>query len=112
MSYVASHCVRAVEFAASPANPEAVGGVRSVRVHLKQNSVAVEKPTFVEVKGTDRLYPADIVILALDGATVNEQVFAMGEIRIGLTSDGLLAAKPGEYATSTKGVFACGDCRA
>ncbi len=66
-------------------------------------------PPFSRVPNSERVFPADLVFLAL-GFLGPEPVLAE---QLGLATDGRsnFQAEYGQYATNVPGVFACGDCR-
>jgi glutamate synthase (NADPH/NADH) small chain len=67
------------------------------------------RPTFKPIEGTEKTYPADLVLLAMGFLgpiqTLTEQFKLESDQRSNI------AAEYGEYATSVDGVFAAGDCR-
>ncbi|MCA9235975.1 MAG: glutamate synthase subunit beta, partial [Planctomycetales bacterium] len=87
-----------------------ITGVRTVQVEWG-------KPTgnapFTEVEGSEKIWPADLVLLATGFVgpelTVGEMLgLETTEPRRGWTT---FKAEHGEFATSVEGVFAAGDCR-
>ena len=65
--------------------------------------------TIDEVPGTERTWPADLVLLAI-GYTGPQKKGLLDDLGIELTDRGAIATN-GNYATNQKGVFAAGDGR-
>lgn len=63
----------------------------------------------VDVAGTERIVPAQLVLLAM-GFTGSEQSL-FDEFGFERAANGSIAAQEGSYATSIEGVFAAGDAR-
>lgn len=61
------------------------------------------------VKGTERIYPADLVILALGGETVESNEW--NTLKVPMRESGVIRANTSDYVAGIKGLFACGDCR-
>lgn len=82
-------------------------GVRTVRVEWKKEPG--ERPTFHEVPGSEEVWEADLVFLAM-GFLGPEQALLE---KLGLSTDqrSNVAAEYGKYATSHPKVYAAGDCR-
>jgi glutamate synthase (NADPH/NADH) small chain len=85
----------------------AVKSVVSVDVEWRRNETGGLVP--VEVPGTERSRPADLVLLAM-GFLGPEQSL-LREFGVNSDERGNAAAAYGSYATNVKGVFAAGDCR-
>ncbi|MBN2194389.1 MAG: glutamate synthase subunit beta [Polyangiaceae bacterium] len=83
-----------------------VAGVRTVRVDWRRGSGRLE---MVELPGTDEVFDADLVLLAL-GFLGPEPALAE-QLGIELDPRASYQAEYGEFATSVAGVFAAGDCR-
>ena len=87
-----------------------IGGVKTVCVDWSKPG---EKAPFSAVPGSEKLWPADLVLLAT-GFVGPER--ALGEM-LGLEMQNprgnwqTIKAEHGPFATSTPGVFAAGDCR-
>ena len=84
-----------------------LAGVETVRVEWKKDEEG--KPQMVEVPGSEEIFEADLVFLAM-GFLGPEDTLAE---QLGLERDARsnFKADYGKYATSTEGVFAAGDCR-
>ena len=91
-------------------NGDAEGGVRSlstVRVGWQRDPGGRLVP--VDVPGSEREIPADLVLLAL-GFTGPEQPL-LAELGIRTDARSNIEAEHGAFATNVKGIFAAGDCR-
>ena len=89
-------------------NGDAEGGVRSsARSRSPGNRTSGVWP--VDVAGSQREIPADLVLLAM-GFTGPEQPL-LAELGVRTDSRSNIQAEHGVYATNVKGVFAAGDCR-
>jgi NAD(P)H-dependent glutamate synthase small subunit len=84
-----------------------VAGVETVRVEWQKDDEGKWKMT--EVPGSEQIFEADLVFLAM-GFLGPEDTLAE---QLGLERDARsnFKAEYGQYATSTEGVFAAGDCR-
>jgi glutamate synthase (NADPH/NADH) small chain len=84
-----------------------VAGVRAVRVEWRTD--AGGRQQMVEVPGSEELFPADLVFLAMGFLGPEPR---LAEV-LGVTLDGRsnFGAEYGRFATSSPGVFAAGDCR-
>jgi NADPH-dependent glutamate synthase beta subunit-like oxidoreductase len=92
-------------------SPRRVVGVRTVEVDWSKPVQG--GPPFSEVEGSEKVWPADLVLLATGFVgpelAVGEMLgLATAEPRRGWTT---FAAEHGEFATNVEGVFAAGDCR-
>ncbi|HTX25335.1 MAG TPA: glutamate synthase small subunit [Steroidobacteraceae bacterium] len=86
------------------------GRVRSlVTVEVRWEQSAAGRLVAVEVPGSERTHPAQLVLLAM-GFVGPEQPL-LEEMRVARDARGNVAAEHGRFATSVKGVFAAGDCR-
>jgi glutamate synthase (NADPH) small chain len=91
-------------------NGDAASGVRSlstVEVTWQKDSSGRFSP--VDVPGSEREIPADLVLLAM-GFTGPEQPL-LAELGVQTDSRSNIQAEHGSFATNVKGVFAAGDCR-
>jgi glutamate synthase (NADPH/NADH) small chain len=91
-------------------NGDADGRVRSlstVQVAWQKDSGGRFVP--VDVPGSEREIPADLVLLAM-GFTGPEQPL-LAELGVRTDSRSNIEAEHGLFATNVKGVFAAGDCR-
>jgi glutamate synthase (NADPH/NADH) small chain len=77
-------------------------------VETVHTATSAGPPTFEPLPGTERSFPADLVLVAIGFSGPEPDAFLD---QLGATEDarGNIAA-PG-YATSVEGVFACGDAR-
>jgi NAD(P)H-dependent glutamate synthase small subunit len=84
-----------------------VAAIKTVHVEMKRD--AKGQPKFQNVAGSEKVYPADLVLLAL-GFLGPEQAVAA---TLGLATDARsnFQAEFGRFATNIPGVFAAGDCR-
>ncbi|MBM4197225.1 MAG: glutamate synthase small subunit [Gammaproteobacteria bacterium] len=89
---------------------DAQGQVREiVTVDVGWRRNAQGQMTPVEVAGSEKTRPAQLVLLAM-GFLGPEQAL-LKEMSVGVDARSNIAAAEGEYSTSIKGVFAAGDCR-
>jgi glutamate synthase (NADPH) small chain len=91
-------------------NGDAASGVRSlstVQVAWQKDSAGRFTP--VDVPGSEREIPADLVLLAM-GFTGPEQPL-LAELGVRTDARSNIQAEHGAFATNVKGVFAAGDCR-
>ncbi|MGH8318207.1 MAG: glutamate synthase subunit beta [Steroidobacteraceae bacterium] len=91
-------------------NGDAEGGVRSLStVEVAWRKDASGRFAPVDVPGSEREIPADLVLLAM-GFTGPEQPL-LAELGVRTDARTNIEAEHGVFATSVKGVFAAGDCR-
>jgi NAD(P)H-dependent glutamate synthase small subunit len=83
-----------------------VSGIKTVRIDWSKPS---GKLPFREVPGTERIWKADLVLLAL--GFLGPEATAAEMLKVACDQRGNYEAKPGAYATNVEGVFAAGDCR-
>ncbi len=83
-----------------------VAGIETVHIDWSNPG---EHALFSEVPGSETVYEADLVLLAM-GFLGPEQLLAEA-LGIGTDERSNFAADHGRYATSIDGVFAAGDCR-
>jgi glutamate synthase (NADPH/NADH) small chain len=76
---------------------------------VKTVQIAVKDGRFEELPGTEKEWPADLVILAM-GFRHPEHTVMQG-LGVDLDPRNNALANTSDYRTSTKGVFAAGDCR-
>ena len=83
-----------------------VAGVHTVQVEWTKDN---GKFQMSEVPGTERQWPADLILLAMGFLGPEETLIP----QLGLDTDGRsnVQADHGRFATSVEGVFAAGDCR-
>ena len=81
--------------------------LRTVQVEVKTNGSG--RPGFVEVPGTETVWPADLVLLAI-GYTGPETNGMIDQLGLELDRRGNLLTD-GNYQTSRPGIFAAGDAR-
>ncbi|MDR1768148.1 MAG: glutamate synthase subunit beta [Propionibacteriaceae bacterium] len=75
---------------------------------LELTEVALSNGKFIPVPGTDRILPAQLVLLAM-GFTGPEHAGPVEQLGLELDQRGNIA-RDGDFATCTEAVFACGDC--
>ena len=105
----ARFCVQTLEFIGDDN-----GNVKAVRTcEVDWQKVTEGGPPFTPIVGTEKEYPADLVLLALGflgpEAAAAEQLGI--SIRQGRGGMSWYNAEYGEYKTDVEGVFAAGDCR-
>ena len=83
-----------------------VKALETVRVEMKPDNGRMQ---FVEVPGTEKIYPADLVLLAM-GFLGPETDGAISQLNLKLDNRGNVVADE-NYQTSLPGVFAAGDLR-
>lgn len=96
-------CITSKEFIGESGQ---VTGVRLCQNEWKQIG---NRRVPVDVAGTERIVPAQLVLLAM-GFTGSEQSL-FDEFGFERAANGSIAAQEGSYATSIEGVFAAGDAR-
>ncbi|KJP88998.1 hypothetical protein AK88_01290 [Plasmodium fragile] len=70
-----------------------------------------ESKEYVDVPFTERIYKADVVILALGFSKTDDSVWQNDSIKIELDNYNCIKTKVRTYQTNYKKIFACGDCR-
>ena len=85
------------------------GKVAGVRLCQNEWKEAGGRRVPVDIAGTERIVPAQLVLLAM-GFTGSEQRL-FDEFAFAKAPNGSIAAKEGSYETSIPGVFAAGDAR-
>lgn len=85
------------------------GKVEGVRLCQNEWKEAGGRRVPVDIAGTERIVPAQLVLLAM-GFTGSEQRL-FDEFAFAKAPNGSIAAEEGSYATSVPGVFAAGDAR-
>lgn len=118
--------IRAVEFVPSSTRSNTIGGVKAIRVRptfsvpvrttcaIEESNTKVqfiEKQSLVEIKGTERIYPCDLVLIALSGGSVETNYWRGEDCHVPLKPNGMIDADINDYRTGVEGLFACGDCR-
>ncbi|MEX1098067.1 MAG: glutamate synthase subunit beta [Planctomycetales bacterium] len=98
-------CVETLEFLDDGSGR--VCGVKTCEVDW--NRVTEGGPPFTRLPGTERIWPADLVLLAMGFLGPEPAVAQQLGLQLDLRSN--YAAEYGRYATSVPGVFAAGDCR-
>lgn len=76
---------------------------------IKTVNIRVEAGRLVELEGSEKEWPCDLVILAM-GFKSPEATIAQ-QLSLELDARSNYKAQYGQYATSADGVFAAGDCR-
>lgn len=84
-----------------------VKGVATVEVRWQREPSGRMKP--VEVPGTEKLLPAQLVLLAM--GFVGPETYLLEQLGVQRDARGNIRAEHGKFTTSVKGVFAAGDCR-
>ncbi|HOK79042.1 MAG TPA: glutamate synthase subunit beta, partial [Verrucomicrobiota bacterium] len=84
-----------------------VKSVATVEVNWQRESSGRMKP--VEVPGTEKLLPAQLVLLAM--GFVGPETYLLEQLGVQRDARGNIRAEHGKFTTSVKGVFAAGDCR-
>ena len=85
------------------------GSVSALRLCQNEWREANGRRVPVDIAGTERVVPAQLVLLAM-GFTGSEQRL-FDEFGLAKAGNGSIAADEGSYATSVEGVFAAGDAR-
>jgi NAD(P)H-dependent glutamate synthase small subunit len=83
-----------------------VGSLRIVRVEWRRNSGALK---MIEADSSEQTLPADLILLAM--GFLGPEAYLAEALGVGLDARSNYAAVHGQFATSTAGVFAAGDCR-
>jgi glutamate synthase (NADPH/NADH) small chain len=84
--------------------------VKAVRiVDVEWRSVGDGRPAPMEVPGSERLLPADLVVIAM--GFLGPDTASLGKNRVGLDAQGRIGAEFGVFATALPRVFAAGDAR-
>ena len=83
-----------------------VAGIKTVQIDWSQPG---DRAPFSEIPGTERVWEADLVLLALGFLGPENSVSEMLGVEHDKRSN--YQAKYGGFATSARGVFAAGDCR-
>lgn len=81
-------------------------GLKVVNVEWKQPAPG-QRSAFVEIEGTERVFPADLVLLAI--GFVHPQKDLLQQLGVDTDDRGNIADK--NYQTNVKKIFAAGDCR-
>jgi len=76
---------------------------------LVTNEVQVTPQGIQKIPGTEKVWPADLVILAM-GFVSPEHTIAQ-QLKLDLDQRNNIHADYGDFRTSAEGVFAAGDCR-
>lgn len=85
------------------------GQVTGVRLCQNEWKQVGNRRVPVDVAGTERIVPAQLVLLAMGFAGSEQSLF--DEFGFERAANGSIAAQEGSYATSIEGVFAAGDAR-
>jgi glutamate synthase (NADPH/NADH) small chain len=83
-----------------------VTGIKTVRIDWSKPSGACP---FREVPGTERIWKADLILLAL--GFLGPETTLANMLKVACDQRGNYRASVSDYATNVKGVFAAGDCR-
>jgi NAD(P)H-dependent glutamate synthase small subunit len=84
-----------------------VAGIRTVRVEWAKDDAG--RFQMREVPGTEQVFAADLVLLAL--GFLGPEATLVEKLGFEIDARSNFAAGYGDYATSAEGVFAAGDCR-
>lgn len=80
-----------------------------MRVHSKYYTLGRKMDASADIiRGTERTYPADLVLVAFGSGSVDVDAFG-GTVPV--TAKGLFCANMNSYKTGVERLFACGDCR-
>ena len=98
-------CIETVEF---------IGDENGHVKALKTTQVDWEQPVeggppFSRVPGSEKIYPADLVLLAM--GFLGPEATLADQLGLEVDPRSNFKAEYGEYATNVDGIFACGDCR-
>lgn len=86
------------------------GRVRQLRtVKIRMTPVADAPPKIEEIKGSERDWPADLVLLAI-GYTGPQTDTIVDQLGLATTASGAIATHA-DYRTNRKGIFSAGDAR-
>lgn len=81
----------------------------NVQRHFERIIEANGRRVPVDIAGTERVVPAQLVLLAMGFRGSEQRLF--DEFGLAKAGNGSIAADEGSYATSVEGVFAAGDAR-
>ncbi|MGV6859171.1 MAG: glutamate synthase subunit beta [bacterium] len=84
-----------------------VTAVHTVRIKWEKSSSGQMSP--VEIPGSEKSYPADLVLLAM--GFLGPEAMVLDELGIEKDQRSNARAAYGRFATNVEGVFACGDAR-
>ena len=76
---------------------------------LVTNDVKVTSNGIEKIPNTERIWPADLVIIAMGFVSPEETIHK--KLSLDVDSRNNIHAEYGDYRTSVEGVFAAGDCR-
>jgi glutamate synthase (NADPH/NADH) small chain len=86
------------------------GNVKGIKTALVEWSKSKDgRMQMKEVEGSEQFYEADLVLLAM--GFVGPETYISEPVGLDLDERGNYKAEYGDYATSTPGIFAAGDCR-
>jgi len=86
------------------------GNVKGVKTVLVEwNKDADGRMQMSEVAGSEQVYEADLVLLAM--GFLGPETYVSEEVGMELDGRGNYLAEYGDYATSVEGIFTAGDCR-
>ncbi len=89
---------------------DADGNVKAVHtVKIKWEKSPTGQMTPVEIPGSEKTYPADLVLLAM--GFLGPEATLLDELGIEKDQRSNARAEYGQFATNVEGVFACGDAR-
>ena len=84
-----------------------VTGVKTINVTWEKSSDGTQ--TMVEESGTEKIWEADIVLLAMGFVGPEQEL--LKKMQVSLNNKNNIDAKHGAFETNIKGVFTAGDCR-
>lgn len=99
---VREYAINTLEF-----EKDAAGNVSALRTVRVRSEIVDGRPTFVPVDGTEEMFPAQMVLLAM-GFTGPEKSPLIEDLGVELNGRGNVD-RTTEYATNVDGVFVCGD---
>jgi glutamate synthase (NADPH/NADH) small chain len=85
----------------------AVKELVTVQVDWRRNDQGRLVP--VEVAGTEKVYPAQLVLLAM--GFLGPEPMLLKDLDVDLDAQGNVQAEHGRFSTSIEGIFTAGDCR-
>ncbi|BFZ55600.1 glutamate synthase [NADH] [Savitreella phatthalungensis] len=100
------YCIMSNSFTVDDENNK-VTGVETTRVEWTKNEKG--QWNMAKVAGSEKFFPADLVILAMGFLGPEEKVITDLPLKRDPRSN--FATAPGSYKTSVEGIYACGDCR-
>ncbi|GAW82883.1 NAD(P)H-dependent glutamate synthase [Plasmodium gonderi] len=84
------------------------GGAKGI---IKNYQTSKEQKEYTDIPFTERIYKADVVILALGFSKTDDSIWENDSIKVELNNNNCIKTKNRTYQTNYKKIFACGDCR-